>query len=185
MQVKGSVVKSIDNFIAEKYPAKFEAWKNALSSDAQKIYSNSIFATEWYPIKESIIEPTEHMSAMFYDSSVNKAAWESGRYSAEVALQGIYKVFILISTPSYIMKRASKIMASFYQPTQLEVVDSTNKSILVHILELPINSEIIESRIGGWMERALEICGCNGLTIDKTKSLAKGDQLTAYEIRWQ
>ncbi len=185
MQVKGSVVKSIDNFIAEKYPARFEDWKKALSGDAQKIYSNSIFATEWYPIKESIIEPTEQMSDMFYGSSVSTAAWESGRYSADVALQGIYKVFILISTPTYIMKRASKIMASFYQPSKLEVVDSTNKSILIHILDLPIKSEIIESRIGGWMERALEICGCKGLAIEKTKSMAAGDQLTAYEIRWQ
>jgi len=45
-------------------------------------------------------------------------------------------------------------------------------------------SDVIEQRISGWIERALEICGCKGVRVNVAKSLANRDQCTQYDIEW-
>ncbi|MCK5469337.1 MAG: hypothetical protein KAI99_12525, partial [Cyclobacteriaceae bacterium] len=105
-------------------------------------------------------------------------------YSAEVGLKGIYKVFILIATPQFIMKRAGKILSSFYDPSVLILGDERPKGVDVHITEFSDPSEIAENRIAGWIEKALEICGEKNISVDITKSLTKGDDKTVLVVDW-
>lgn len=45
--------------------------------------------------------------------------------------------------------------------------------------------KIIEHRIGGWMERALEICGSKNVTVRITKSMTENAEYTEYSIIWK
>lgn len=182
MQVRGSVIKSIDSFVSDKFPTKYEDWKNKLSS-ASSLLLSSVSTANWYPVEPGVIAPTEVLCNMFYNDK-KTGAWESGRYSAKMGLTGIYKVFVLISSPSFMLKRASRVIATFYEPTDLTVVDSTDTSMVIQFTQLPIKNELIEYRIAGWMEMALEICGCKNLTVDITKSMAKGHKVFETTINW-
>lgn len=75
-------------------------------------------------------------------------------------------------------------MTSFYDPSTLEVANERPNGVDVHITEFEEASEIVEQRIGGWMETALEICGCKNLKTEITSSLAEGDRYTEYVINW-
>ena len=120
---------------------------------------------------------------MFYTDK-KKGAWESGRYSAKMGLTGIYKVFVLISSPTFLLKRATRVIATFYDPTDLTVADTTDNSMVIQFTQLPIKNELIEYRIAGWMEMALEICGCKNLKVDITKSMAQGSSIFETTINW-
>ena len=183
MKVKGSVVKSIDDFVKEKYPEEHKNWRNGLSDDSKKIYDNSIFATEWYPMQDAVIAPTELYSSMT-NNNVNSIVWKGGEYSAEVALTGIYKVFVLIASPEFLMKRARKILAAFYTPAEIDIVESHSKGMLIHITRITGKTGILENRMGGWMKKALEICGCKELDIQIGKAISRGDAYTEYTIKW-
>ncbi|MFY0627330.1 MAG: hypothetical protein JXR07_13600 [Reichenbachiella sp.] len=183
MEVRGSVIKGIDEFVKSTHSEGYDTWKSKLSNETLSIMEKAV-PSKWYPLNEGIVEPTTQMCNLFY-SDKKKGAWESGRFSAETALSGIYKVFVLISTPAFMLKRASRVLTTFYNPTKIEVKNSTDKSMLLHLTELPTKNELIEYRIGGWMEKALEICGCKNLKINVPHSIAKGDPLTAYDITWE
>lgn len=183
MEVRGSVLQSIDEFIQANHADKYDAWKSQLSTETQDCLK-SVVSTKWYPVEQGVIEPTELMCKMFYPDK-KKGAWEAGRHSAKVALSGVYKVFVLISTPAFMLKRASRVITTFYSPTALEVKSSTDKSMLIQLTKLPTDNELIEYRIGGWMEKALEICGCKNLRINMPNSIAKGDPYTTYDIKWE
>lgn len=182
MQVRGSVIKSIDSFVADNHGSKYEEWKNGLSA-ASSLLLSSVSTSNWYPVEPGVIVPTEVLCEMFYNDK-KQGAWESGRYSAKVGLTGIYKVFVLISSPSFMLKRASRVIATFYEPTDLKVVDSSDTSMVIQFTQLPIKNELIEYRIAGWMEMALEICGCKNLQVNITKSMAKGDNVFETTITW-
>lgn len=182
MEVRGSVVSSIQNFVKEKHSEEYDKWISALSEDSQNIMKR-ISTSSWYPIDAGVLEPTKRMCDLLYKDH-KKGAWESGRYSAQMGLTGIYKVFVVISTPAFLIKRAARILATFYTPTALEVVNSTDHSMVVHFTQLPTKSEYLEHRISGWMDRALEICGCKNLSLRITQSIAKGDKLLEVQISW-
>ena len=183
MEVRGSVVKNINAYVQDNHTADYEKWLNALSAESQELIKTSS-TSKWYPIEDGILAPTEVLSKLCY-SSIKEAAWKSGRYSAEVGLTGIYKVFVLISTPAFMVKRASRVLATFYAPTDVKVVSSSDKSMLVHFTKLPTRSECLEFRIAGWMEKALEICGCKDLSVQIPRSIAKGDDVFEVKIDWR
>lgn len=185
MKVKGTIITSIQGFVKNNFPNRYQEWIDGLPAESKSLYTNSIKATEWYPYQEGLIKPTELLAKLFYNNDSKKASWETGRYSAEVGLTGIYKVFVLIATPQFIMKRAGKILSSFYDPSVLNLGEVRPKGVDVKIVEFREPSEITESRIAGWMEKALEICGVKNITIDITKSLVKGDDMTVYVLNWE
>jgi hypothetical protein len=185
MKVKGTILTSALGFVKENFSNRYNDWLNGLPAKSKEILGNPIMASEWYEIEEGLIEPTRSLANMFYNGDVSKVAWEMGRYSAEVGLTGIYKVFVLIATPQFIMKRGGKILSSFYQPSVLNTGNERPKGVDILIPEFERSSEITESRIGGWMEKALEICGVKNISIDKTKSMDKGDDQTVYVVNWE
>lgn len=182
MEVRGSVVSNINDYVKEVHPEGYEQWIASLSEESQNLMTRTT-SSKWYPIDNGILEPTKTMCDQFYDSP-KEGAWKSGRFSAEVGLTGIYKVFVVISTPSFLMKRASRVLATFYNPTEVKVIDSSDHSMLVHFTKLPTKNEYLEYRIAGWMEKALEICGCKDLSVRTTRSLAQGDDLFEVQISW-
>jgi len=185
MNVKGTILTSIQGFIKENFPNRYQEWFNELPQASKNIFAGSILATEWYSYQDGLIKPSEILSGLFYNDDIKKSSWEIGRYSAEVGLKGIYKVFVLIATPQFIIKRGGKILSSFYQPSVLTVGDERSKGVDILITEFPEPTEIAENRIAGWMEKALEICGVKNISIDIEKSLTKGDDITKYVIDWE
>jgi len=184
MEVKGTAVKSIKEFVENKYSSQSKSWVSSLPEKSQAIMKDAIFANNWYPMKDAAVEPTRALAKMFYNNDEKLAARESGKFSAEKGLKGVYKIFVMIAKPSYIMQRAGRLFASYYSPSDISVVHNHDKGLTLHITKFPEPEEIIEHRIAGWCERALEFTNCNNVKADITKSLAKGDSVTEIVITW-
>ena len=114
MEVKGTAVKSIKDFVQNEYKVQYNNWINALPTPSQEIMKGGVFANNWYSMKDAAIEPTKVIAQMFFNGDIKKAALQSGRYSAEAGLKGVYKIFIMIAKPSYIMQRATRVFQSYY-----------------------------------------------------------------------
>lgn len=183
MDIKGSAVKSIQDFVKKKYPNRYNEWIDSLSDSSKRIMKNPVFSSSWYPMQEAAIEPTGKVGDIFYKDE-NVGAWVTGRHSAETTLKGVYRIFVKAASPSYIIAKTGKIFSTYYRPSEMKVVKSSNNNVVLHILKFEQPSAIIENRIGGWMEAALELSGCKNIKILITKSLAKGDTYTEYFINW-
>ena len=184
MKVKGTAVKSIKEYVEKKYNSQLNDWIKALPESSQNIMKGGIFANDWYPMKEAAVEPTKAIAKLFYNNNTQKAALEAGRFSAEMGLKGVYKIFVRIASPNYIMKRAGRLFTSYYSPSELIVLNNHDKGLTLHITKFPEPEEIIEYRIAGWCEKALEFTNCKNAKAKITRSLAKGDDLTEIVITW-
>jgi len=182
MKAKGSIFRSINDFVKINHPNKYVDWKKKLPNASHTLI-DTIKNTEWYPVDISLIEPTKSISKIL-SLDEKKCAWNSGRFSAEQGLKGIYKVFIMVSTPKFILKRAPRIITTFYDPSELKILESTNNSIYVQCKTLPVKSAIIEHRIAGWIERAGEICGCQNMKVEIKKSMALNDSELGISASW-
>jgi hypothetical protein len=183
MSIKGAAVKSTKEFIQKNHPEHYNNWLKGLSKASQDIISKPILATKWYPIDKAILEPTELTCKMFFNS-VKEGAWELGRFSAEQGLSGIYKVFLLISSPQFIVSRAAKVFESYYENSEIEVKEESKSHVVLQINKFPTPDPIMDYRIAGWIQRALEKAGSKTVKVDIKKSLAKGDSCTEICTTW-
>jgi hypothetical protein len=183
MEIKGSAVKSIPDYIRKFHPEKYASWLEALPEKSKTIFTSPILPSNWYSIQDAAVVPTELLGRSIFGDP-GQGAWQCGRYSAETALTGIYKFFIKAASPFFIIDRAGKIFTTYYQPSAMEVVEKGDNYVKLHITRFEEPSELIESRIAGWIERAMEIHGVSFVTVDMEKSLTRGDSFTEFVVRW-
>jgi hypothetical protein len=183
MEIKGSAVKSIPDYLKKYHPEKYMTWLDALPEKSKKIFSEPVLPSAWYPLQDAALIPTEALGQLIFSDAV-KGAWQCGRYSAESALTGIYKFFIKAASPFFIIDRAGKIFSTFYQPCAMDVVEKGEDYVVLHITRFDEPSRLIEGRIAGWIERAMEIHGVSYVSVIIEKSLAQGDPLTQILVKW-
>lgn len=183
MQIKGSAVKSIPDFLKKFHPEKFNEWLNSLPDDSRQIFEGPVLSSNWYSLREAAIVPTEVLGRMLFNDEV-KGAWQCGRFSAESALTGIYKFFIKAASPSFIVDRAGRVFSTYYQPCKMDVVGKGEDWVKLQITDFDESSRLIEHRIGGWIERAIEIHGVSFVTVEINKSVANGDPCTEFMVKW-
>ena len=183
MNVKGTAVKTIPEFINACHNEKYPEWYSALPPESKKIFCTGIKASEWYPIHDAIIVPTRLMSKLIYNDST-KGAWECGRYSARIALNGIYKLYVKMSSPGHIIDRAGRVLQAYYDPSELAVVSKGKNHVTINITKFPKPDFVIDARLAGWMEQALELSGCKNVDIKIPRSLSSGHPVTEVVMKW-
>lgn len=185
MEIKGTAIKTTRDFVKTNFSAKYDVWINSLPEKTRAIYSSAMInMAGWYPMKEDYHEPIEKIVEMFYGGNAKVAGEALGRFSADVALTGIYKLFLMVATPKYLMTRASVVFSTFYVPCEVKVSESSSKSVSMQVTKFPEMTEAVEYRIGGWCVRSLELCGCKNVQYKIDKSLMKGDAYTEFIYNW-
>lgn len=183
MKIKGTAVRSINDFVKKKFPDKYGDWLNSLPNESQDQYKSGLKSNEWYEMDVVAIQPTEKIGELFYNDT-KKGAWESGRFSAKTALSGIYKLYVMASKPAHIIERANRIFAAYYQGAEMSSKQISKHEVTITIERFLEPNDVIECRIAGWIECALEISGCKDVDVKINKSMVKGDSQTVYNVNW-
>ena len=116
MEIKGTAVIAIRDYVKTHYGDRYKEWLQSLPDNVQSIYSGMIDSSGWYPLGEGGLIPTKKTAEMFFNGDYEKGAWDAGKFSAQKALTGIYKIFVKASSPGYIIQRASRVFSTYYRP---------------------------------------------------------------------
>jgi hypothetical protein len=183
MEVKGTAVKTIPEFVANKFPNEFNTWLESLPKESQVIMKDRISLTNWYQIEPALIIPTRKAGELFY-KDIPKGAFELGVFSSEQAIKGIYKMLVMVSSPSFIVNRASNIISSYYRPCTMEIVKRAKDMAMLSITEFPNPDVVVDYRIFGWIKSTMSLSKFKNPRVDILKSMGKGDKTTDYLIQW-
>ena len=96
----------------------------------------------------------------------------------------IYKLYVKFSSPGHIISRASRVFSAYYNPSKMEVAEHRAKSVKLIMTAFDQPSDVIEYRIAGWIERALEISGCSGIVVEIPESFNKSNERTVFDCSW-
>ncbi|MBN2612360.1 MAG: hypothetical protein JXB00_12445 [Bacteroidales bacterium] len=184
MNVKGTALTTTRDFVRKTFPDKYNQWLNCLPAKSKEFYASSIDATKWYPLKEGYLQAIECVIRQFYKGDAKTGAEAIGRYSAEMALTGFYKVFLLIASPKFLMQRASKIFSTFYDPSEIVVVEEDSNHATLKIVKFDEIDLALEYRIAGWIKKALELANCKNPEYTFGKMLSKGNDCTEIKFGW-
>lgn len=184
MNIKGTALKVIPKFIKDKFGKEnFEKWLNSLDPEAKELYSGIILSSNWYSLDAMYLAPVQKMCDLFYNGDV-KGALEAGAYDAENALSGMYKIFVRLGSPEFLIKRATVVFPTYYQGSAMDIISIGNGKAILRITKFGKMHKINNYTIKGWMVKALEISGSINPTVDVTKSIAEGDEYTEFVLNY-
>ena len=184
MKVKGTALKTTRDFVKTRFPDLYDQWLGSLTAESRILFSSALDATAWYPFREGYSIPVSKIMELCFKNDYRTGGDQLGSYSAETALKGFYKVFLLIASPQFLMQRASKIFTTFYEPSQVEADITGNNTAVLRITLFDEIDEAVEYRIAGWIRKALELANCREPGYEIKKSMAKGDAITEIQFYW-
>jgi hypothetical protein len=186
MQVSGNIIAAIPRFIKKKFGEEgLMDWLSQITAEAREVYIAKIDVGQWYPLKTILIEPTANIAQLFYEWDLKRTAWELGRFSADVRFKGPLKVLVKIPSANFFVSKGAEFLSSYYKPCEVEVPENSPGSARFRITHFPEMEQTIESRIGGWIERGLELNGCKSVKVSIPKSLVRLDPYTEFAITWK
>ncbi len=176
MQIKGTSIKATRDFVEKNFPDKFDFWLDSLPPESRRMFSEPPLLTQWYPFIAGLKIPTEVIARLFFDDDIEQASYLLGKHSADVALTGVYRIFIKITDPRFILKKFPTIYSTYYDFGKAELLQLEKSFGKYIIYSLPKEAELLVPRIKGWTEqtlltikkRALEITTKNQYTSETT-----------------
>jgi len=183
MKVKGSAVRSTSEFVKKYYTNGYTDWFNSLDEKTKEIIQNNS-VSKWYPINEGLTHPTQKIIELFYNNDT-KGAYETGKFSADIGLNGIYKFFIKMGSPNFIISKSASVFGTYYKDAIMTVISKTSTSVILDISNFSEYHILIEQRVIGWIEKALELSGCKNIKTNIVKSICTDDNSTELFITWE
>jgi hypothetical protein len=183
MEVKGTAIKTIPEFVKVKFPHEYNLWIESLPKESRAIMENRISMTNWYPLDSALIIPTQSIGEMFF-KDIQKGAYELGVFSSVQAIKGIYKMLVMVSSPSFIVNRASIIMSGYYRPCMMDITKRSKDMAVLSIVDFPAPNVVVDYRILGWIKNTMEFSKFRNPKVEMLKSMGKGDTTTDYLVQW-
>ena len=185
MKVKGTGINTTREFVKYNFPEFFKEWIDSLPETSRSLFLGPIPVSRWFDAFPAYYEPVNRIISMFYNDDPLQGGIEIGRFSAEMALRGMYSSFLMFTSPEHLMRRASAMMNTYYKPSEVSVkkVDKNTAKLILHDFQ-GIN-KAVEYRIAGWCQRALELCNCTSVRFTIHSFLSDGADKTEITFSWE
>jgi hypothetical protein len=184
MEVRGTAVRATPLFVRQRFSDRVEEWLSALTPESRVIMGHKIDTSSWYPLSHAMIEPTQRICDLFF-AGRDTGAWELGRFSGDYSLWGLYRLFVRIGSPLHLIEKATEAFTTYYRPSRLVMTEGSKFRAVAVIQQFPEPHHLVECRIGGWIQRGLEISGCQDVQLRIGRSLTRGDECTELVAEWQ
>lgn len=185
VQVKGSTLAPRLKFIKEHDHEgdKFALVAARLDAEFQKEIKNGIMQNQWYPL-DYFNQLTRAIDAVFGRGDLSLIP-ELGRYSAEAGLNTIYKVFIKVGSPEFIVQRAVRVWGQYYSSGELETEVLGQRRVKITLKNFETPSRELCLSVLGWMQKTLEMSAGKSGKVTENKCRLKGDTVCEFLAEWE
>jgi len=150
------------------------------ATDRQVIEQPSILASE--KVSEFMLNRLTAEAARVKGESVESFGRRAGRAELADAV-GIYRFFIIVLTPTAMLKKASALWATVHSHGSLAVENETPRSARVRLSQFP-SEEAHCARLSGWFEGAGEMTGVKNIRVEHDVCLIRGGPDCQWQLTW-
>jgi hypothetical protein len=182
-QVKGRVLIDTVTLVRERYGE--EGWSSlvaALDGETQELLRGSLLANAWYPLDVlTAVMAADVRMFLAGDESVIQARAEE---LIARQLGGIYRFFVRLGSPEFIIKRLGTIHATYFDGIGIAPIFDEGRRAVVRYTGFEPQHRMMERAILGFYRKALELSGAKDVALKVTTSIAAGTGVLEIEIGW-
>ena len=102
----------------------------------------------------------------------------------EKQLRGIYKAFVKLGSPEFVIKRIAAVHATYFQGVPIEVNLQGSGKAVVRYTGFEKQHRIMGFAIIGFFKKALEISGAKDVVLRFTTPIEEGKEFAELSISW-
>jgi hypothetical protein len=181
--VKGTVLKGLMKFVnSELTPAQLEQALSGLPAEFVKDVSGSVLVSALFPVH--LVNKFTAACANAKGEPVEAFARRAGRASADDAVKSVFRILVMVLTPTAILKKGTSVWRTIYSAGEFTVETIGPSESRVMLRDFP--SEPVQcARIIGWMEQLGEMTKAKGLSIKHVRCVCRKDDHCEWNVKWE
>lgn len=154
----------------------------SLSDPSRKVFESPILFSEWYPL-DAFAEFLE----VDVKETANGDREELARRSEKVIesqLHGVYKVFVKLGSPGFVINRISAVHATYFRGVKI-IPEIEGHRATIKYIGFQNGHNIMEHTIIGFFRKALAISGAKRVDLKFTVPIVKSGPYSELTITWE
>ncbi len=183
VEIKGTaLIDTIKAIKARAGEQEFARIVEQLDGETKSIFESRISPSSWYPLDAFVqFLETDIRETANGDREVLIARSEK---VIESQLRGIYKVFIQLGSPGFVIKRISAVHATYFHGVNIiPELDDSNVAVIKYA-GFASRHEIMGYAIIGFFRKALEISGAKQVKVEFSIPISAGGDYAELLITW-
>jgi hypothetical protein len=183
VQIKGATIKeAVTEIKTHAGDQAFQKVLGFLDEDTRRIFEGEIIASTWYPLDNyaRFLEVEVRVLANGREEVVTRGAEAAN----ERSLRGIYKAFVKVGSPEYVIERIAAVHTTYFQGVSVDVQLPEPRKALIKYTGFEKQHRIMGFAIIGFFNKALELSGANDAVIYFTTLIEEGREYAELSIAW-
>lgn len=181
--VRGVVLKTYRELLRERFgEAGYADVLGALQPATQSILRDMIIATEWYP-NALIVDLYETIVRIHYDGNA-EGIRELGKLSAQRDLRGVFKIFVVVVSPQYLVSKTASVWSRYFDHGKVEIRDQRKGFCRGRFTNVLSRSAVFWQEILGSCIGAIEAAGGKNAVPTIVSGGTSQDIAMDAEMRW-
>jgi len=106
----------------------------------------------------------QRAAELFFPDSAHRMR-DLAHMLAQMTMTGIYRVFLAIPTPTFVIKRVAQIWRLFYQHGHARIIDTHDGGATLEVVELPDLEDYQKEFIAGYVAATLELANAGDVRV--------------------
>lgn len=176
INLKGFSLQALCEVASAQFGAAFvDAWKQRVNLDLRVVT-----ATTWFPL-EYYYHLIEHCVATQYGGDASRAV-EIGVLTAKREINAFFRFVLAFTTPSMVLGLSARFWRSYYDKTDLVIVETKGDSLRAEIRGWPLMNAAAAYEVSGAMFAWLESSRAKNVRLTKLEFIAPG--LLSLHASW-
>ena len=180
--IKGTVL--LDTIAAIRRRAgeeEFHKIVRNLSPDAKAVFESPINPSNWYSLDAFVnfLEVDIRETA----NGVREVLTERSEKVIESQLSGIYKIFVKLGSPGFVISRIAAVHATYFRGVQI-IPEIADRQASIKYVGFKKHQQIMEYVVIGFFRKALEISGAKHVTLNFSVPIGEGAALSELTVTW-
>ena len=180
--IKGTVLlDSISAIKSRAGEAELARIVNQLSPAARVSFEKPIQLSNWYPLDIFV----EFLEVDIRETAGGNRETLTARSEKviEAQLRGIYKIFIKLGSPGFVITRIAAVHATYFKDVQI-IPEVQDRSATIKYIGFEKHHDIMEYAILGFFRKALEISGAEHVSLKFSVPISQGSAFSELTITW-
>jgi hypothetical protein len=182
-QIKGSAIQETINQIKRRSGEEaFRKILGLLDEKTRKCFEGEIFASSWYSLDlfARFLEIEIRVLADGNEEMITRGS----EAVIERQLRGIYKAFVKLGSPEFVIKRIAAVHATYFQGVPIDVQMEGRGKAVVRYTGFEKKHRIMGFAIIGFFKKALEISGASDVDLHFSTPIEEDKGYSELSISW-
>jgi hypothetical protein len=182
-EIKGMAVRdTLQSILARLGREGFDALLEAAGEEARALCAAPVNLSAWYPLDAyaSLLEAEVRQEGGDPNGLMARA-----EKVIEKQLSGVYRVFVLLTSPESLVKRISAAHGTYFRGVGIEVLACEKGRAAVRYTGFTNRHQVMEHVIVSFYRKALQLAGAQDVRARVTRSVSLGGGVSEVEMTWR